>query len=242
MNIGRALLSLPLRRQTVIGALVMATVLYIVYQFTFVAELNESSKPKHDAGVQHEHQWQQAARRRQSNNQEVNLKKHPRDVRPRKTGEIINGKSETGVEDKKGNSDGKEKINNAWKKTNAQSEGQNVNEAKTKQELADTVRCKKSGKLITVEKLNDNYCDCPEDGSDEPRTNACANGKFICLKNVKSFPESIPSGWVNDGVCDCCDGSDEWKMKKNEVDLPLNLQRRIGRYLSPCPDQCPDAV
>ena len=24
---------------------------------------------------------------------------------------------------------------------------------------------------------------------------------------------SVPSSHVNDGVCDCCDGSDEWKRK-----------------------------
>jgi len=24
-------------------------------------------------------------------------------------------------------------------------------------------------------------------------------------------PRNIPSSRVNDGICDCCDGSDEWK-------------------------------
>lgn len=217
----------------------MTTILYIIYQFTFVAELNESSKaakPNKNDDVQHEHLWPQAARGRQSDNHEINQRKHPRDVRPGKTGEI----PETGAEDKKRKGDVRE-TNNTWKKK-SQGDTQNMKEAKTKQELTVTFRCEKSGKLIPVEKFNDNYCDCPEDGSDEPRTNACANGKFICLKHVKSFPESIPSAWVNDGVCDCCDGSDEWKMKKNEADLPLNLQRKIGRYVSPCPDQCPDEV
>lgn len=106
---------------------------------------------------------------------------------------------------------------------------------------------------IPFERLNDNYCDCIEDGSDEPETNACANGVFYCtfqkryaihrrmdcsmliilllciiynLTRNYSFVKltlfidrhltgrgrdiPIPSSRVNDGICDCCDGSDEW--------------------------------
>ncbi|XP_045109202.1 uncharacterized protein LOC123503476 [Portunus trituberculatus] len=233
MNFSRALLSLPLRRQTVIGALVMATVLYIVYQFIFVAELTESSRPqKHDEGTQ------QATRRR---HQELVLKKHPKDLRPSKVNEIHDDAEVAADGNDNKNSDAEGKRDAVGKKTIAQNDIQNVEEVKGKQESKLTFQCEKSGKIISVQKLNDNYCDCPEDGSDEPRTNACANGRFTCLKHTKHFPESIPSGWVNDGVCDCCDGSDEWKMKKFEADLPLNLQKRIGRFLSPCPDQCPDA-
>lgn len=40
--------------------------------------------------------------------------------------------------------------------------------------------CIKSGKKILLSKLNDDYCDCEDDGSDEPATNACANGVFYC--------------------------------------------------------------
>lgn len=40
--------------------------------------------------------------------------------------------------------------------------------------------CLQSGKAIQWERLNDDYCDCEEDGSDEPETNACANGVFYC--------------------------------------------------------------
>ncbi|XP_076375449.1 thiamine pyrophosphokinase 1 isoform X2 [Megalopta genalis] len=63
---------------------------------------------------------------------------------------------------------------------------------------------------IDFVKINDDYCDCPEDGSDEPSTNACNNGVFYCQKSSSQVTLKISSYKVNDGVCDCCDGSDEW--------------------------------
>lgn len=41
-------------------------------------------------------------------------------------------------------------------------------------------RCLKSGDFILFDRVNDDYCDCPEDGSDEPSTNACRKGIFYC--------------------------------------------------------------
>lgn len=74
-----------------------------------------------------------------------------------------------------------------------------------------TFVCISSKEEIDFIKINDNYCDCPLDGSDEPGTNACNNGFFYCDTTSLKFKGSkIPSYKVHDGYCDCCDGSDEW--------------------------------
>lgn len=64
--------------------------------------------------------------------------------------------------------------------------------------------------IIPLDRINDNYCDCP-DGSDEPGTSACSNSKFFC-ENIGFTSHYLPSFKVDDGICDydlCCDGSDE---------------------------------
>ncbi|XP_058443213.1 uncharacterized protein LOC131425388 isoform X2 [Malaya genurostris] len=82
--------------------------------------------------------------------------------------------------------------------------------------------CLRSNRAISWNRVNDDYCDCPEDGSDEPSTNACARGRFYCRFQKRHLTgrggyTSVPSSWVNDGVCDCCDGSDEWLNQKSKL-------------------------
>jgi protein kinase C substrate 80K-H len=72
----------------------------------------------------------------------------------------------------------------------------------------DKFTCFDGRKVISFSQLNDDYCDCA-DGSDEPGTSACTNGRFYCI-NAGFKPSVIPSARVNDGICDCCDGSDEY--------------------------------
>lgn len=73
---------------------------------------------------------------------------------------------------------------------------------------SEVIKCKDGSKSFSRDRLNDNFCDCP-DGTDEPGTSACPNGKFYC-KNLGSKPQFIVSSHVNDHFCDCCDGSDEY--------------------------------
>lgn len=52
---------------------------------------------------------------------------------------------------------------------------------------------------IPFDWVNDDYCDC-NDGSDEPGTSACHNGRFYCL-NLGHRAMEVPSSRVNDQIC-----------------------------------------
>ncbi|KAL9226646.1 hypothetical protein vseg_002433 [Gypsophila vaccaria] len=76
---------------------------------------------------------------------------------------------------------------------------------------SNSIKCKDGSKKIDHSQLNDDFCDCG-DGSDEPGTSACPNGRFYC-RNMGHMPLVVFSSRVNDGICDCCDGSDEYDGK-----------------------------
>jgi len=68
--------------------------------------------------------------------------------------------------------------------------------------------CLDGSKTIPFSSVNDDYCDCA-DGTDEPGTSACPEGKYYCY-NIGYRAKYLQSSRVNDGICDCCDGSDEY--------------------------------
>uniref|UniRef100_A0A1A9W6P2 Glucosidase II beta subunit N-terminal domain-containing protein n=1 Tax=Glossina brevipalpis TaxID=37001 RepID=A0A1A9W6P2_9MUSC len=77
-------------------------------------------------------------------------------------------------------------------------------------------RCLDGSEEVPFQQVNDDYCDCLGDGSDEPSTNACNNGRFYCKYQKRHITGRgrdifVFSSRVNDGICDCCDGSDEWE-------------------------------
>jgi hypothetical protein len=48
--------------------------------------------------------------------------------------------------------------------------------------------CSHTREEIDFSKVNDDFCDCLFDGSDEPGTSACLNGRFYCDTQKSGFP------------------------------------------------------
>jgi len=63
-----------------------------------------------------------------------------------------------------------------------------------------TFTCFDGSKTIPISRVNDDYCDCESDGSDEPGTSACKKAKFYC-SNKLYVSEHLYSSRVNDGIC-----------------------------------------
>lgn len=80
-------------------------------------------------------------------------------------------------------------------------------------------RCLDGSATIPFSSVNNDICDCG-DGSDEPGTAACTalrgsaltlfprDWKFQCTGD-EHVSQAFLHNSVNDGICDCCDGSDE---------------------------------
>ena len=62
--------------------------------------------------------------------------------------------------------------------------------------------------------LNDDYCDC---GDDELQSNACSlftGGRLFHCTDSSLFKQTLFLSRVGDGICDCCNGSDEIHAKR----------------------------
>lgn len=78
--------------------------------------------------------------------------------------------------------------------------------------------------------LNDDYCDCTDDGKDEPLTSACSNilvqhKAISCKSSTEIGPDGEPAdifiypSRIKDGIRDCLDGRDEDATSMDEFKL-----------------------
>jgi len=94
-------------------------------------------------------------------------------------------------------------------------------------------------KQIPEQSINDNYCDCPYTGEDEPNTSACSGS--LNWSNSPNEPSTfqcqgqnlqLPNSKVNDGICDCCSGNDEPEGKCEDIcEEVLAEERRVQREM-----------
>ena len=63
-------------------------------------------------------------------------------------------------------------------------------------------------------------------------TSACSPiGRFRC-ENAGHLPKWIKSSLVRDGICDCCDGSDEKDIEKKKTDCPNTCEQKHEEYIN----------
>ncbi|XP_076354660.1 uncharacterized protein LOC143249145 isoform X7 [Tachypleus tridentatus] len=67
------------------------------------------------------------------------------------------------------------------------------------------------------------FYDCL-DGSDEPSTSACMNGRFYCTfkPQHREEPIFIVSNRGYDGICDCCDEIDMWLKNQHSSHVKIS--------------------
>jgi Glucosidase II beta subunit-like len=107
------------------------------------------------------------------------------------------------------------------------------------------------GVKVPFARVNDGFCDCPgaalqkstleSDGphgfpvTDEPGTGACGGfSGFWCPNQatdnaVPARGSFVPASAVNDGLCDCCDGADEWDESRPGFSVCKNTCAEEGR-------------
>ncbi|OQR69085.1 hypothetical protein BIW11_12485 [Tropilaelaps mercedesae] len=98
---------------------------------------------------------------------------------------------------------------------------------------------RRSGDFVDWSAVNDDYCDCGSGVgvNDEPATGACRETHFVCTQDQMA---SVPSSRVNDGICDCCDGSDEWDNQRvpEFARISKEQQHHLGVFQTPCDNRC----
>ncbi|PON95615.1 Low-density lipoprotein (LDL) receptor class A repeat [Trema orientale] len=89
---------------------------------------------------------------------------------------------------------------------------------------SESIKCKDGSKKFSKTQINDNFCDC-RDGTDEPGTSACPNGRFYC-RIAGHVPLVLYSSRVNDGMCERKQEVERAKeaIAKDEAELS-NLQK-----------------